>query len=226
MVNPPPPEVFDIPRPPRRRLTRRAVAEAVIAVGFDRATLVAVAEHLGVNHATLYGHVANRDDMVRAGAELLVERTPWPPLSDDWRATMEADAHHLWRLYRDHPGLALVVGRGPVPPRRVTERYAEVAQHLVALGFGPDAALATLELVAHLTADVAARESVVDTSTAEQWERWEADWSAPLDDALAAAMSERFGHTADARFALELDVMLAGIAARLAPTGGGRRPRG
>ncbi len=232
MVNPQTPE-FDIPPPPRRRLTRRAVAEAVVAVGFDRATLVAVAEHLGVNHATLYGHVANRDDMVRSGAELLVERTPWPRLDDDWRTTMAAEAHHLWGLYRRHPGLALAVGRGPEPPRPMTERYAEVARHLVTLGFGADAALATLELVAHLTADVAARESVVDTSTPEQWERWEADWSAPLDDALAAAMGERFRQTAEDRFALELDVMLAGIAARLAPgagqggpTGGGTRPRG
>jgi AcrR family transcriptional regulator len=63
-------------RPRRRVLSRDAIADAVIEVGFENLTLVAVAERLGVTHASLYGNVTDRDDLVIAAADRLIAGAP------------------------------------------------------------------------------------------------------------------------------------------------------
>lgn len=217
----PPPGPID-PTPPgrrgrRRRLTREEIADAVIAVGFDRATMTAVAEHLRVNHATLYGHVTGRDDMVLAAVDRVLGATAWPEPSPDWRACLEREARHLWHLYLDHPGLPEAIGGAPSAPRTLTGRYTALAEHLLAIGFAPDAAMAAQELVYHLTADAAVRERYVRAAGPDLRRQWEADWSTPLSDPLRQAMARTFRTTPEERFDLLLDVVLTGIATRLAP---------
>jgi len=203
---------------PRRRLTRTAIAAAVVEVGFDKATTTAVAEHLGVNHATLYGHVEGRDDMVLAGAEQVFAATSWPSVDGGWPDLLTAEARHLWRLFVDHPGLAAVVGRAPTPPPSMTSRYGTVAGRLVAHGFAPLDALDALSLVCHHVADAAERRTSVVDVPAEQWAAWQDHWSASLGPELADAMAVHIRASADDQFEQSLAILLTGIATHLAPT--------
>lgn len=201
----------------RRRLTRDEIAEAVVEMGFEQLTVTGLATQLGVNHATLYGHVASRDEMVLAGIERLMASAGWPDLAPDWRATLAAEAWHMFRLYLDHPGLAVAIGTSASAPRRMVERYGQVSLHLRQLGFASDAALGALDLVHHLTADAAQHEHHVRATPSAQRDQWLIDWSASLDEELRQAMGRTFSVRTDERFTMLLDVVLAGIAARLAP---------
>ena len=56
------------------RVSRRLIAEAALEVGLSTLTLTSLANRLGVDHSTLYRHVASRDDIVAAHAEGTVQR--------------------------------------------------------------------------------------------------------------------------------------------------------
>lgn len=210
----------------RGRLNRRDVIDAVIEVGFDNATLATVAKHLAVNHATLYGHIESRDDMVLAAAELVFDAAPWPEVIDGaasesdtvaWVETLRRSGLHLWSVFSAHPGLAIVVGAAPIPPSAVTEHYAVLATHLRTSGLSAEDSLAAAEMLFHHAAESAARESSVADVDESQWEQWEQVWVAPLSDELQAAMSQRFASHPDERFAASLDVLLAGMQVRFSP---------
>ncbi|MBN9179457.1 MAG: TetR family transcriptional regulator, partial [Microbacterium sp.] len=77
---------------PAPRVTREAVADAALDLGFDGLTVTAVGDRLGVSHAALYRHVRDRDDLVRAATERLAERHPPPPPAEHWRETLTGGA--------------------------------------------------------------------------------------------------------------------------------------
>lgn len=58
-------------------MTREAILETVLELGIDKATVSAVAERVGVDPSTLYGHVAGRGEMVAAAAEVAISRVRW-----------------------------------------------------------------------------------------------------------------------------------------------------
>src|SRR4051794_29007859 len=60
------------------RVTQRQIAEAALAIGLERATIRAVADHLGMSVPGLYYHVRSRDDLLRLAAEHSLGRLPLP----------------------------------------------------------------------------------------------------------------------------------------------------
>src|SRR5699024_7566280 len=114
-------------RPPR--ISRGRVVDAVLEMGIDRATIAGVAERLGVDPSTLYGHVDSRDHMLAVAADAAVARARWPSEAEgDWRAFLTAIADSLWRLYRDHPGLAVHLrGMQSIPPALMARSAQVVA---------------------------------------------------------------------------------------------------
>lgn len=198
----------------RRRLTRRSIAQAVVDVGFGGATLTAVAEHLGVNHASLYGHVAHRDEMLRAAAELVMDGVDWPPLDGRWEDVLRREARVMWALFRQHPGLSSVLGTAPSPPTSMVERYGALATFLYRSGFDAHGATAAAELTHHLVADAAERESLLADVDEEQIERWDREWSSALPTELERAMVERADRQPDDRLDELLAVLVAGVGAR------------
>lgn len=198
----------------RRRLSRAVIGRAVIEVGFDNATLVAVAEHLGCNHATLYGHVKNRDDMVLAGVELVLEELDDTPISGTWREAVRGEAMRIWRLLIAYPGLPEAIGMAPEPSDQVTQRYAALGAYLLELGFEPRAAVLSAQTAYHAAADSSERERKAFQTTDDQLD----SWVAQLDPALQEAMGEYYSSDPEARFVEEIEMLLDGIEARYSPS--------
>ena len=64
------------------RVSRRSIAEAALEVGLSTLTLTSLAHRLGVDHSTLYRHVASRDDIVLLACDTAIARMDWPVVPD------------------------------------------------------------------------------------------------------------------------------------------------
>jgi AcrR family transcriptional regulator len=95
-----------IGRPPR--VSRDAIVDAALELGFDAATITAVAARLRVEPSTLYRHVSGLADMLDTAADRALREAAWPavPVGDAWRPFLEAYAEGIWALFERHPGLA------------------------------------------------------------------------------------------------------------------------
>ncbi|MEM9749255.1 MAG: hypothetical protein AAF945_21400 [Actinomycetota bacterium] len=115
--------------------------------------------------------------------------------TDDWRADLEAASRAVWDLLVAHPGLSVASVGATDPGPTAVRRVGELTAHLIELGFAPDAALLAVDTVIDLPVDVAIRAP--------------SHGHEPGLDEPAAEWFER-----------KLDLVLAGIAVRLAPTEG------
>lgn len=205
-------------RPRRRVLSRDAIADAALDIGFEHLTLVAVAERLGVTHASLYGHISDRDDLVIAAADRLIERAPWPEPSDDWRDYLAEQAWVLWGVAAENPGVSRAVQATGRAPKAMAAHFATMCRHLVTLGFSPEHALLAGDTVFDLAADSSDQTVELRNRSDEERRALAEDWSIPLDEpGLASTMFEAFTGEPSVWFGRKLDLVLAGIEARLAP---------
>ncbi|MFT3853179.1 MAG: TetR/AcrR family transcriptional regulator [Ilumatobacteraceae bacterium] len=201
-------------RGPVPRLSRTVIADAALALGFERLTVVAVAERLGVAPGALYRYVDDRDDLVIAAADRLYERMPFT-VTDDWRSFLEREAMARWSVAVAHPGAVRAVrdaGRASIEARA---RYARCLAAAAELGLSPADALLAVDAVVDLVLDAAQQVSWIrrmdrESHGAEVVNRWVGDLG---DGFVAAAQAivadpERF-------FQRKLGVVLAGLDALL-----------
>lgn len=75
--------------------------------GYDAVTMRSIATELGTGQASLYAHVANRNELdslvMGRISSMLVVPAPDP---DRWDEQIAALAHDMLRLFREHPGTA------------------------------------------------------------------------------------------------------------------------
>jgi len=142
-------------RPPL--VSRAGIVEAVLDVGFEQATMAAVAAHLGVDSSTLYRHVDSRTDMLDAAADLALRRAEWPVPpggAGGWRPFLTTYAEGIWSLCERHPGLAVYLRSAQtVPPELVRHTLIVVAYLREALGFSVLDAAVIVDTVGDLTID-------------------------------------------------------------------------
>lgn len=188
-------------RPPR--VDRGMIAEAVLAVGFDDLTYAAVGSRLRVSLATLFRHVRGRDELSRVGLDLAMRRHAWPDLDGPWRSMLEAWALAAWQLWAQHPGAVVEVSRGVVPPT-VVHLTDQVGLALQRAGFTSEDAMRAVDLVFDLVTDSRRGVEMLAQEFAEP-----SLMRGAMDDAIRADPL--------AWFTGKLDVVLAGIAAQLAP---------
>ncbi|MEV2277391.1 helix-turn-helix domain-containing protein [Nocardiopsis sp. NPDC049922] len=118
-------------RPPR--VTRDDIIEAVLELGFDAATVTAVARRLRVDPSTLYGHVPGREAMLNAAAETAIARAPWPEPTGSWRDYVRACAEVMWVLFDAHPGLARRLRTMASLPPSLAAVSLRITRHLVTM---------------------------------------------------------------------------------------------
>jgi TetR/AcrR family transcriptional regulator, tetracycline repressor protein len=120
-------------RTPRRRwgsLTRDAVIEGALELvdrdGLEALSMPRLARHLGTGVMTIYGHVANKADLVDALAErVLSEAGVIASRDGDWERDLAEWMRHLRQTVLRHPALgAVLAARGLTTP--------SVFQHLEA----------------------------------------------------------------------------------------------
>ncbi|QDZ13755.1 TetR/AcrR family transcriptional regulator [Humibacter ginsenosidimutans] len=115
---------------PAQRIERSAIVSAAFEIldteGFDRLTMRAVAARLGVRAASLYYHVANRNDLLRLVAEqVAVDATAGLGEAGEWRVLCTDICTRLRATLRAHPGATHVVAVNEVSPE-VFERIVPV----------------------------------------------------------------------------------------------------
>ncbi|MEM8707110.1 MAG: TetR/AcrR family transcriptional regulator C-terminal domain-containing protein [Actinomycetota bacterium] len=200
-------------------LNRAMIGDAALDVGFEKITLTAVAERLGISHAGLYTYVADRNDLVTAAAEQLAESMAWPEPGPDWEAFLRAEGDAMYRAMFTHPGLVAALDDAQGIPDNFRQHLADVHGHLIELGFDPEKAFHAMDVVfdlASYTAESAAR--IVRRSPEGRQQLSEA-WSAGYEDGLRKLMMNAVMDEPITWFEAKLDIVIAGIRATLAPEG-------
>jgi AcrR family transcriptional regulator len=101
-------------RVPRNTLARDRVVEAALALldaeGLDAVTMPALAKRLGVGTMSLYRHVAGKDDLINAVAELVLGGVAVPDGDpDDWEGRVVGYLRALREAAIAHPALARIL---------------------------------------------------------------------------------------------------------------------
>ena len=108
-------------RPVRPALDRDAVLGAAVRVldrdGAKGLTMRRVADELGVAAASLYGHVANKEELIQLVLDRLFAELPLTLPGDTWQEQLKAFMRRAREIFRSHPGSAeLTMGRVPMGP--------------------------------------------------------------------------------------------------------------
>ncbi len=90
----------------------RAAVELADRTGLDGLTMRRLAGELGVATAALYRHFDDREQLLAAMVELVLD-APSPPPGElsGWRARLRHEAQREWQLYRRHPWVLPVLAR-------------------------------------------------------------------------------------------------------------------
>ncbi len=129
----------------REQVVRRAV-ELMAEAGLEALTLRRLATDLGVSAPTLYWHVRNKRQLLDLMAEALVARagrTTAPAPGQPWWEWLAERARRQFQVLTSHRDAALVVA-GNRPTEATLPEIEQVLASLVAVGFPPDEALATI----------------------------------------------------------------------------------
>ncbi|MBM7387844.1 AcrR family transcriptional regulator [Clavibacter michiganensis] len=141
------------------RVSRRLIAEAALEVGLSTLTLTSLANRLGVDHSTLYRHVASRDDIVLLACDTAIARMDWPEVPDSpaavlespddtsWRTYLEQAVERVWDMYDRHPGLASAIHHLDTAPDQVVLRFTGAIRDLTRMGFAEAEAVLVLDTV-------------------------------------------------------------------------------
>jgi AcrR family transcriptional regulator len=243
-------ETPEAPVPPWERTTRKAKAaartplsqEAIVEValrilesdGYDALSMRRVAADLGTGAASLYAHVANKDELLKLAIDRVFADMDFPePDPDRWVEQLRAMMRETRRILKAHPGLARAfLGRVPMGPNGM--RLIEGFMGLLRAGDLPDQVAAwagdvvSLYVVASVFEDDI-RFSVHGDTSPEVVEAWADEMKAYIKSlpvtafpnmvALAEPMFETGG--LDGRFDFGLDLMLRGLASHSRRAGGG-----
>jgi AcrR family transcriptional regulator len=215
-------------RPAKEPLTRERIVAAAIAIldrdGLDAVSTRRVAEDLGTGSASLYGHVANRDELVELMVDRIAEEIEVPePDPARWQDQIRAYARHAQRVWARHADITRAsLASIPTGPGRlrVVERLLAI---LRAAGFSDQvAAWAIDRLQIYIDADVYegsqyAAKIKQGLDVAEYIGSIRDYYRALPPDRfpLIASIADTIAADSDQRFEFGLDLLIDGLAARL-----------
>lgn len=101
-------------RPKVARITKSNVAAVALSIidteGPERLTLTRLAEHLGVNHASLYHHYRSKDEILDDVVRLALREVDPPLDSPDIVESLVENALSYRRMLQRHPNLPPLMG--------------------------------------------------------------------------------------------------------------------
>jgi AcrR family transcriptional regulator len=219
-------------RRPSRSLSRRAIVDAALEVldaeGLDAVTMRRVADALGTGPASLYAHVADKDEMVAAVLDRVIAEVAIPdPIDPDrWQEQLKEMARSSLMTFRQHRDIAraslgnIPTGEGALPLMNamvgillaggVSPRVASLSVDILALYFTATAYEESLESYPH------------DGPDSDEFHE-------ELKHFLGSLPADRFPHLValaepltsgdrDHRFEFGLDLLVRGIASTVVPT--------
>jgi AcrR family transcriptional regulator len=214
-------------QPPRERLSADRIVEVALAQmkerGYEAVSMRSVARELGTGAASLYAHVANRDELDTLVLERVASRLEVPdPDPERWQEQLREVMVQMLALYDEHPGVARAsLGMVPMSPRlmHITDRLAAL---LRAGGVTDQATAWFLDLVALYVSSVAVERDVWRSreglaadhdqhhEVVHQFFRDLPEAEFPVLSSLSAALANG---DQDDRFGFGLDVLIAGVVA-------------
>jgi AcrR family transcriptional regulator len=214
-------------RPTRAPLTREAIVDAALRVlereGADGLSMRRVAEELGTGPASLYWHVANKEELIN----LLVDRVASeievpPPDPARWQEQLKEWALQARQVFKRYPGVAaLTLGRVPVGPNLVRwtewllallrgagipDRIAAYAGDLGGLYLGASSYEETLPFPSPTGEDLPPEQILA------MFRGYYESLPADRFPNVHATLDELFSGGPDERFELGLDVIIRGLA--------------
>ena len=226
-----------MPTPPRRGrparpalarvpLTRDRIGDAALrlvdAGGLDAVSMRSVAEALGTGPASLYAHVAGKDELLSLLIERLAGEMHLPePDRDRWQEQIKELVREMHSVLLAHRDLARV-SLGNIPLGEAALRVSDRMIEILTLGGLPKQVIAyAVDLLPLYAVATAYEQSLFNerTSTEEG-----ARYCEEVDAYFAALPPDRFPHMAalapelgqgdpGERFEFGLDVLVAGLAA-------------
>ncbi|MGK2851013.1 MAG: TetR/AcrR family transcriptional regulator C-terminal domain-containing protein [Candidatus Limnocylindrales bacterium] len=104
---------------PRLPLTRDRILAAAMALadahGIESLSMRRLAQDLGVEAMSLYNHVANKDDILGAIVDQVVEEFETPAPGEPWQAAIRRSAMSAHEVLLRHPWAANLMLTGPAP---------------------------------------------------------------------------------------------------------------
>ncbi len=222
---------------PRRLLSREAIVAAALAVlrneGMDAVSMRRVASELGTGPASLYAHVANKDELLELLYDELLASIPVvEPDAARWRE----QSIELWTASRDALARGgdiarFSLGRVPMGPNAL--RVAESFMAILRIGGVPDQAVAWAVDVVGMYVSASAVEDAITADLAAAG-RDPGAYYGQVHDYFASLPAERFPTIAalakpmmtgdgDERFRFGLELLVEGLAA-LVRTSAAPRP--
>jgi AcrR family transcriptional regulator len=162
------------------------------AEGLTGLSIRRLAGELGIPTMSVYRHIADKEELVLLMMDEVMGGTPPPPLSpvtDGWRACLEALARLQWQMCRRHTWLAQAISFSrplPAPNAMAHTEWAMVA--LDAAGFEPAVQLTAAAMAANYVRGTAVnleeeQQAVQETGMTD------ADWFEAQHERVAAALA-------------------------------------
>ncbi|MFF8606704.1 TetR/AcrR family transcriptional regulator C-terminal domain-containing protein [Streptomyces sp. NPDC015346] len=198
-----------------REIIARAALELLREQGPEALRMRTLAQRLGVRGASLYHHVASKDDLLDAASELINEEIDLSPLGDpQWREGVAAYARGYRQVYLRHWNVIPLVARRRVEADKALRGYDTLLATLTRAGCAPAKAAEVAAVIDYLVLG-----SALETFAAG-FARSPGDYrpSYPsLADSLEGASDVGAGLVAldDRSFELGLALLLDGLAAQL-----------
>lgn len=222
-------------RAPRPQLSRDVVVNAALSVveaeGGDALTMRRVADEIGVSASSLYGYVANKEELVQLVLEQIMTEIRIPPPGGDWQEMLRTWARETRAVFRRHRGVAgLTLGRVPFGPTLLTAAERMLAA-LRGAGIPDQVAAYAGDLGSLYVAAFAHEEDVTPLAGPDEFAAQAGQWlkSLPADEFphTVALADQMVAGDSDDRFEWGLDVLVRGLASYLVtpPSAKARWPR-
>jgi AcrR family transcriptional regulator len=214
------------PSPPvRTKLTRERVVDAALALmdtdGLEAVTMRAVARELGVEAMSLYNHVRDKEDLMDAIIERVMEGFRRPTRRDDWVEAAREAGREWRRLLKAHPPMIQLLAdhSKPMTTPAALHCVESALDPLIRAGFTPREAANAFQtfggyifgFVLMETRQTFGSES--DDTTAESLRALP---DVDLFPNVAAVFPEMCTSDAEEPFEFGLDLLLSGLQAKLA----------
>jgi TetR/AcrR family tetracycline transcriptional repressor len=214
----------------RSPLTRDRVAHAALARidadGLEALSMRKLGADLGVEAMSLYNHVRNKDDLLDLVGELLTAKVLErfrETATGDWRERSRAMARAWWEVGRAHPQAFSLIAERPASGPAGIEMLAECMRLFTDAGFALDKAVQAFQTAAAWVIGVVTQEIHMMARLSDG--QGFADHEVPPElSTLLDFKRVCVGTPADDRFAVGVEVLLAGIEAQLAPPAAPLRP--
>ena len=196
-----------------------AALKVVESEGGDALTMRRVADEIGASASSLYGYVANKEELVQLVLEQIMTEISFPQAGQDWQDMLRGWARETLGVFRRHAGVAgLTLGRVPFGPSML----AGVERMLAALrsaGIPDQVAVFAGDLGSLYVAAFAHELDVTPIAEPGEFSAQASQWlkSLPRDEFpnTVALADQMVAGNSDDRFEWGLDVLIRGLASYL-----------